>query len=245
VIGRCAKRSLRLTANQRISLARIAVGRLTMCAGSAGRIPAWACAVLQREGVYRIVVATASAGGIEAISSILARLSPAFPIPIAIVQHRSTLQPNRLARVLQRSTRLKVKDAEAGEAIVPGTVYLARPGAHLVVDETGRLALVDGERVKHVRPSGDVLFASAAKAFGADVIAVVLTGGDSDGADGIGRVKEAGGTVIVQDAASAKASDMPRSAIGTGAVDWILPLEEIGPALEALGGSRGARVAGR
>jgi two-component system chemotaxis response regulator CheB len=183
---------------------------------------------------FRIVVIAASAGGVEALSQILSELPATFPLAIAIVQHRSLSSPHLLATILRRKTRLTVKDAEEGDAIQPGFVYVAPPGVHLVVDAHRRFALVDGDKVKHVRPSGDVLFASAAEAFGSQVIALVLTGGDGDGSGGISVVKHHGGAVLCQDVASAQVSGMPRSAIATGDVDYVLPLAEIAAALQAL-----------
>ena len=191
-------------------------------------------AVTTDEGSFRIVVIAASTGGLDALSCILSLLTPTFPAAIAIVQHRSMSAPTLLAQLLQHRTKLKVKDAEDGEEIHPCTVYVAPPGIHLVVEATGRFALVDGLKVKHARPSGDVLFASAAEAFESRVIALVLTGGDGDGSTGVSIVKQHGGTVISQDEASAVASGMPRSAIATGDVDYVLPLAYIASALEEL-----------
>jgi two-component system, chemotaxis family, protein-glutamate methylesterase/glutaminase len=199
------------------------------------RKPHMSRAVTTDEG-SRIVVIAASTGGLDALSRILSQLAPTFPAAIAIVQHRSTSYPTLLAQLLQQRTKLRVKNAEDGEEIHPGIVYVAPPGIHLVVDSTERFGLVDGLKVKHSRPSGDVLFASAAEAFESRVIAVVLTGGDGDGSAGISVVKRRGGTVISQDAGSAAASGMPRSAIATGDVDYVLPLEHIASALEELAG---------
>jgi two-component system, chemotaxis family, protein-glutamate methylesterase/glutaminase len=192
----------------------------------------------------RIVVVVASAGGVEALSRILSDLPTMFPLAIAIVQHRSMSYPNLLAQVLQRHAKLTVKNADDGEEIVPGVVYVAPPGIHLVVDAAQRFALVDGKKVKHVRPSGDVLFESAAEAFGSQVIALVLTGGDGDGSDGIRVVKERGGIVVSQDESTSKVPSMPRAAIATGDVDYVLPLDQIGSALITLASpSEAARAA--
>jgi two-component system, chemotaxis family, protein-glutamate methylesterase/glutaminase len=186
------------------------------------------------EARFRVVVIAASTGGLDALSRILSRLTPAFPAAIAIVQHRPMSSPTLLAQILQHRTKLRVKDAEDGEEIHPGIAYVAPPGIHLVVDASRRFALVDGLKVKHARPSGDVLFASAAEAFESRVIALVLTGGDGDGSTGISVVKQHGGTVISQDEGSAVASGMPQSAIATGDVDYVLPLAYIASALEEL-----------
>lgn len=132
------------------------------------------------------------------------------------------------------------------EAMQPGTVYLAPPALHLIVGRDWRLALTDGYRIRHVLSSANPLFASAAEAFGARVIAVVLTGSDRDATDGVQAVKVQGGIVIAQDRATSEWFAMPRLAIETGCVDRILPLGEIAPALvrlvtattDAGGGSR-------
>jgi two-component system, chemotaxis family, protein-glutamate methylesterase/glutaminase len=193
-------------------------------------------AAITDEGRFRIVVIAASTGGLDALSRILSQLKPTFPAAIAIVQHRSMSSPNLLAQILQCRIKLKVKDAEDGEEIHPSIVYVAPPGIHLVVDSRQRFALVDGLKVKHARPSGDVLFASAAEAFESRVIALVLTGGDGDGSTGISVVKQHGGTVVSQDKETAVASGMPQSAIATGDVDYVLPLPSIASALEELVG---------
>jgi two-component system, chemotaxis family, protein-glutamate methylesterase/glutaminase len=112
---------------------------------------------------YAMVVIAASAGGIQALQRLLAALPPDFPIPIAIVQHRTGNPPNLLARVLGRHTSLKVKTAEGGEIISAGTVYLAPPHEHLIVRRDRSLALVDGHKIRHVRSSANPLFASAGR----------------------------------------------------------------------------------
>jgi two-component system chemotaxis response regulator CheB len=180
---------------------------------------------------YHLVVMAASYGGITALREILGNLPADFPAPIAIVQHRSTEPPNMLAKVLGRNTPLTVKTAEEGEVMRPGTVYLAPPELHLQVQTGGVCHLFDGRRIHHLRSSANPLFDSAADVFGGRLIAVVLTGSAHDGTDGVQSVKARGGMVIAQDEASSAAFGMPGSAIATGCVDQILPLEEIGPTL--------------
>ena len=180
---------------------------------------------------YAMVVIAASAGGIQALQRLLSALPPDFPLPIAVVQHRTGNPPNLLARVLGRHTALNVKTAEGGEIISAGTVYLAPPHEHLIVRRDRSLALVDGHKIRHVRSSANPLFASAAQVFGEGVIAVVLTGGDRDATDGVHSVKQRGGLVIAQDEATSAVFAMPHSAIQTGAVHAILPLPEIAPEL--------------
>jgi len=195
---------------------------------------------------FRIVVVAASAGGLDALSRILSDLPSTFPAALAVVQHRATSSPHLLAEILQHRTKLMVKDAEQGDEAREGIVYIAPPGIHLVVDARQRFALVEGEKVKHARPSGDRLFASAAEAFGPRVIALVLTGGNNDGSGGVSVVKQYAGTVISQDEASARDSSMPKAAIATGDVDYVLPLGRIASLLERLvrsGGRTAALVA--
>jgi two-component system chemotaxis response regulator CheB len=183
---------------------------------------------------YDLVVMAASAGGVRAFQSLLSRLPEDFPLPIAIVQHRTTRDPNLLARVLSRHTPLIVKVASEGERLEAGTVYLAPPSAHLTVDSDLRVDLRDGKRIRHVLSSANPLFESAAQALPGRVIAVVLTGYDRDATDGVQAVKLSGGTVIAQDEATSETFNMPRSAIETGCVDRVLPLQQIGPALVVL-----------
>jgi two-component system chemotaxis response regulator CheB len=180
---------------------------------------------------YDLVVMAASAGGVQALQAVLSVLPVDFPVPIAVVQHRSTRLPNLLVRVLARHTPLTVKMAEPSEAMQPGTVYLAPPDLHLSVQSDGTLALSGGQKIRHVRSSANPLFESAAGAFGGRIIAVVLTGGDRDATDGVQSVKAHGWTVITQDEATSQCFGMPHAAIETGCVDWVLPLEDIGPRL--------------
>lgn len=183
---------------------------------------------------YDLVAIGASAGGIAAVEAILERLPADFPLPIALVQHRTTHKPYLLARVLARHTRLKVKQAQEGETLQPGTVYLAPPDRHLVIDERRRLALVDGHRIRHVLSSVNPLFESAAAVLGPRMIGVVLSGYDGDGTDGVQAIDAAGGVVIAQDQASSRAFAMPASAIATGCVDAVLPVERIAAVLVQL-----------
>jgi two-component system chemotaxis response regulator CheB len=191
------------------------------------------------ERPYEIVVLVASAGGIAAIGQVLRALPHDFPLPVVVVQHRSPLVRSTLDTTLARHTPLKVKFAEPGEEPRPGIVYIAPADHHLVIAGDRTLRFTDGTRVRHVLSSANPLFASAARVFGPGVIAVVLTGYDSDGTDGVQAVKRYGGTVIAQDRATSEAFEMPHAAIGTGDVDLVLPLHDIAPALVRLAGEDG------
>ncbi|MEY2475499.1 MAG: two-component system, chemotaxis family, protein-glutamate methylesterase/glutaminase [Actinomycetota bacterium] len=173
-----------------------------------------------------LVVLGASWGGLRAIGIVLGGLPVDFEAIIVAAQHRAASSTDALARVLQNSSTLPVRDIEDKEALVPGNVYLAPADYHLIV-EHGHLALSLDARVQHSRPSIDVLFESAARAYGAGVAAVVLTGANADGADGLRAVKRAGGFTIVQDPRTAESPVMPEAAIASGAADKVLPLSDI------------------
>ena len=181
-----------------------------------------------------IVALLASAGGLKAISAVLSALPSDFPAPIVVVQHLSPRQPSLMADILSRRITLPVTQAQEGEALWPGHVYLAPPDRHLLVTHQGTVSLTLTEKVHHVRPSGDVLFESVAACYGAGAVAVILTGGDGDGATGLLAVKDAGGLTIAQDEASSESFSMPRAAIATGGVDHILALDAIAPMLLSL-----------
>lgn len=186
------------------------------------------------DSVVDAVAIAASLGGLEALKAILGALPEDLPAPILVVQHRPADYHGMLSELLGRHTPLRVKDAEDGETLRNGTVFLAPPGSHLLVNAGGVVALSKAPKVHHVRPSADPLFESAALVFGPRAIAVVLTGGDSDGSTGVRFVHKGGGVVIAQDPLSCAAPGMPQAAIATGCVDHVLSLEEIGAALVAM-----------
>ncbi len=183
---------------------------------------------------FGLVALAASAGGLSALSQILASLPADFPSPIVVVQHVDPRHRSLMAGILAKRTALRVKEAEEGDRISRGTVYIAPPDRHLLVNSDGSLSLTQTELVHFVRPSADLLFESAAASYTNGAIAVVLTGTGSDGSMGVQAIKKMGGTVIVQD--GAQFSGMPMAAIQTGVVDFVLPLEDISNALVTLVG---------
>jgi two-component system, chemotaxis family, protein-glutamate methylesterase/glutaminase len=180
---------------------------------------------------FDIVVLAGSAGGLDALTTVLSSLPGDFPIPVAVVLHRSSQGPNLLADVLSRHTTLRVTQAKAGELLRPGTVYLAPSDLHLSVTPARTFALTGGGRQSYVLSSADPLFLSVARVYAERVVAVVLSGSGHDGAEGARAVGRVGGRVLVQDEATAQAFGMPAAAIATGEVDAVLPLGAIGPAL--------------
>lgn len=176
---------------------------------------------------FEVAAVAASAGGVVGVGRLLADLAADFPLPVVIVQHLDPRHETMIADVLGRRSRLRVKLAEHGERLCVGTAYVAPPDHHLLVDAEGLLTLSHSELVHFVRPSADLLFESVAGAYGDRTIACLLTGTGRDGATGVTAVHARGGTVIVEDPETAEFSGMPRAAIATGAVDYVLPLAEI------------------
>ena len=184
--------------------------------------------------VPAVVAVAASAGGIAALSKVLGALTADYPVPVLVVQHLSPRHETVLAELLGHRTALRVRLARDGERLVSGDVYVAPPDHHLLVTADGFVQLSDSERVHFVRPSADLLFESVAAAYGPAAVACVLTGTGRDGAQGAATVKEAGGTVIVEDPESAQFNGMPEAALRACAPVPALPLAEIGPFLRDL-----------
>lgn len=188
----------------------------------------------------RAIAIVASAGGLTALTRLLAALPTGFGASLFIVQHLQPDRPSHLAQILGRRTALAVVEARSRDVPRNGTAYVAPPGVHLVIGIDGRLALSHLPPVHFCRPSGDRLFASVAARYGASAIAVVLTGTGCDGAEGAGIVRKKGGTVIAQDEATSEFFGMPAAAVRAGAVDRVLPLGDIAGTLETLLALRGA-----
>ncbi len=183
---------------------------------------------------FDIVALAASAGGLTALSRVLAALPAGFPAPLVVVQHLDPRHRSLMAEILSRRTPLRVQQAEDGEHMGPATVYIAPPNRHLLVNSDGTLSLTQTQLVHFLRPSADLLFESVAASYGERAIAVVLTGTGSDGALGVKAIKKMDGTVIAQDEATAEFFGMPGAAIRSGSVDFVLPLDEIAMALVTL-----------
>jgi two-component system chemotaxis response regulator CheB len=186
---------------------------------------------------YELVAIGASWGGLLAVETVLETLPEGFRTPIAIAQHRAVDSGSgALSRMLSLRSGRDVCEAGDKDAIEPGRVYVAPPDYHLLVEATG-FALSTDATVHHSRPSIDVLLDSAADAYGERLIGVILTGANDDGAYGIERIKRRGGVTIAQEPTNAARPEMPAAAIATGAVDYVLTLEEIGPKLGELVGA--------
>jgi two-component system chemotaxis response regulator CheB len=186
------------------------------------------------DAAFDVVAMAASAGGLTAFSQILAALPADFPAAILVVQHLDPRHKSLMAEILSRRTTLKIQEAKEADTLNSGTVYIAPPNRHLLVNFDGTLSLSQSELVHFVRPSADLLFESVAAIYKDRAIAVVLTGTGSDGAMGVQAIKKMGGTVIAQDEKSSEFFGMPGAAIQTGNVDFILPLDEVPSALTTL-----------
>lgn len=180
---------------------------------------------------YSIVVIGASTGGPQALQSIFSRLPSGFPLPIICVQHIEAGFLGGFIDWLRVSSRMKVVVAADGEKPAPGTVYLSPEDRHLVLDELGRFRSLKEDPLNGHRPSITITFKSVAKRYGGGVIGIILSGMGMDGAEGMKAVSDAGGVTIAQDEKTSVVFSMPQHAIELGAVDFVLPLDEIPSAI--------------
>ena len=179
------------------------------------------------EGEAKAVAIGASAGAVQALLEILPALPADYPLALLIAVHVPPDRDNVLVPLLQSRCLLRIKEAEDKEPIRTGTAYVAPSDYHLLVEAGRTLALSSDEAVNYSRPSIDVLFESAADAFGPDLIGVILTGANEDGAVGLRAISFAGGRVIVENPDHAHASAMPQAALKTCPGAPTMRLEEI------------------
>ncbi len=187
---------------------------------------------------FKIVVIGVSAGGSEALGKVLSALSASFPLPVVVVQHLHPEQNGYMLEHLNKMWKMSVEEAIDKTVIRKGTVYFAPPDYHLLLEDENTFALSVDEKVCYSRPSIDVLFKSAADVYGDSLLAIILTGANSDGTEGIKYIKKKGGTTIAQDPNEAYAPIMPQSAIDTGKIDKVLTLKEISNILHKIEASK-------
>ena len=191
---------------------------------------------MSASGAHELVAIGTSWGGLEVLREILRELPAELDAGVVIAQHRSPeSHPTAMLDLLGEVTRLRVTEAADKDEIRPGTVYLAAPDYHLLV-EPGLMTLSTDEPVLYARPSIDVLFETAAESYRERCIGVVLTGANDDGARGLARVVELGGAAIVQDPETAKRDEMPRAALRTTPSARVTPVADIAPLLVDLCG---------
>lgn len=176
----------------------------------------------------------ASAGGVEALSTLLPALPMRLAVPVFVVLHLPRGRDSLLVEIFGPKCVVPIVEAEDKQPAVPGTVYLAPPDYHLLVEEGRSLALSVDEPVHFSRPSIDVLFESAAEVYRERLLGIILTGGNEDGAAGLDAVRRAGGLTAVQRPDSAYASLMPLSALKRVPADFVLDLEEMANGLRSL-----------
>lgn len=196
-------------------------------------IPAGHPKHLEPAGVTAVVIGV-STGGPNALAELVPALPATLTVPVFIVQHMPAVFTQMLAERLNRVAQVEVVEAADAEPVVAGRVYVAPGGRHMAVRgpaSAAEIELRDDAPENSCRPSADVLFRSAARVYGRGVAAVVLTGMGSDGLRGCEAVRAAGGSVMVQDAASSVVSSMPVAVADAGLANAVLPLDEVGPTL--------------
>jgi two-component system, chemotaxis family, protein-glutamate methylesterase/glutaminase len=182
----------------------------------------------------RIIVIGASAGGVQALQALAAKLPADLDAAVLVVLHLERSSPGYLPQILTRAGPLPCIHPSTGQQLRRGYVYVAPPDLHMLIDAHGHIRLSHGPKEHRTRPAIDPLFRSAALAFGSSVIGVVLTGFLDDGTAGLFAIKECGGTTIVQDPADAQAPSMPANAVQHVAVDYTVPLSDLGGLLVRL-----------
>jgi two-component system chemotaxis response regulator CheB len=187
---------------------------------------------------FELAVLGTSLGGLRALETILAALPHHLSFAIAIVQHRHRFSDGELVSHLQQQTSLPILEASDKQPITAGRIYLAPADYHLLVERMGYSALSTDAPICHARPSIDVLFESAADAYGKQVVGIILTGASQDGAQGLAQINTAGGLTIVQDPATAESVVMPKAAIAAVPTAKILPLKAIASLLIGLSNSK-------
>lgn len=179
------------------------------------------------KGRIDAVVIGASLGGIRALNEILPALPKNYPHPVIIVLHLPAGQPSMLAHIFAPKVNLEVKEVNEKEKIRGGVIYFAPADYHLLVEKDRTFSLSVEDPLHHSRPSIDILFESAADAYGTHLIGVILTGSNNDGALGLKAIKDAGGTTIVQNPSVAESPEMPNAAIEIAEPQLVLPLHDI------------------
>jgi two-component system chemotaxis response regulator CheB len=180
-----------------------------------------------------IVTIGASAGGVEALIGLFEKLPATLPATVAVVIHRHPERSSQLAEVLDRHSLLPVTEPSDGETIQHGRIYLGRQNYHLLIEAAG-FRLDAGPKRHRTRPAVDPLFESAARTFGPRVVGLLLSGGGTDGVEGLIAISKAGGVSLAQDPAEAKNPSMPTHAIREDDVDAVLPLARLADALVSL-----------
>jgi two-component system, chemotaxis family, protein-glutamate methylesterase/glutaminase len=180
---------------------------------------------------FPVVALIASAGGIDALTRVLAPLTADLPAAVLVALHQDPTRTSNLAEILGRSTELRVEVAATGSVMRPGTALVVPSGQHLLVTSDARLGLIETGGLPPARPSADLLLATLAVTCGTRALAVILTGMGHDGQAGARAIALCGGTVLAQDEATSKFFSMPAAAIATHRVQQVLALDAISEAI--------------
>jgi len=180
------------------------------------------------ETKFDAIVIGGSAGAIAALTTLLPCLPQNYQIPLVIVLHLHPLQDRYFLQHFNKLCTLHIKEADEKESIQAGYIYFAPPNYHLLIENDKTFSLSIDEKVNYTRPSIDVLFESAANVYGPRLAAIILTGANNDGAEGLRLIQDRGGLTIVQDPKSAESPYMPAAALRMTTPDFVLGLEEIG-----------------
>jgi two-component system, chemotaxis family, protein-glutamate methylesterase/glutaminase len=184
---------------------------------------------------FKALLIGGSAGSLEVMLSILPALRPLPGYAVVIVLHRKNSEDNTLEDLFSVRSAIPVNEVDDKTPLMPGYMYIAPAGYHLLFETNGELSLDASEKIHYSRPSIDVAFESAAEVFGNRLTAILLSGANSDGAQGLAAVKENGGTAVVQDPETADMPMMPQSAINILTPDFVLKTREILPFINSLG----------
>ncbi len=175
---------------------------------------------------YEVLLIGGSAGSLEVLLKLLPSLRTDLGLAVIIILHRKSGE-SLLTQILNEKSGWPVREAEEKDPIEPGNIYLAPPDYHLLIEMDKTFSLDVSEKIHYSRPAIDISFETAAAAYGASVVAVLLSGANADGAAGLKEIKQAGGLTIVQDPTEATVAYMPQQAIETVDVDYIASTEEM------------------
>jgi len=182
----------------------------------------------------KMILIGGSAGSLQVILRLLPDLQLQLPVTIVLILHRKPASDETLTDLLSSRTAWAVSEAEDKETILPNHIYIAPADYHLLVESDHTLSLDVSEKVNYSRPSIDITFESAAEVYGPALLAILLSGANADGLEGMKNIKAAGGTCVVQDPESAEVSYMPLQAIGHVAIDKILHADEMAAYINGL-----------
>jgi two-component system, chemotaxis family, protein-glutamate methylesterase/glutaminase len=171
----------------------------------------------------KLIAIGGSAGSLHIVLDLVTAIPCGFPAPLLLVLHRNGLFESSLEELLSSRTSLQIREVEEKDPIAPGTIYICPADYHVLIEKDHSFSLDYSERVNYSRPSIDVSFKSAADAYGKELLCLLLSGGNADGAEGLEYVKEKGGVTVVQDPLTAEVPFMPQCAINRTKIDFILP----------------------